>query len=47
MAWLNPLAGAQLTSGRQPADGNHQDLADDPQVHAYLAECLATLNEGA
>jgi feruloyl-CoA synthase len=47
MAWLNPLAAAQLTGERHPAEGHSPVLLDDPRVRAYLAQSLAALNEGA
>ena len=47
MAWLNPLAAAQLTDGSHPAEGHSPVLLDDPRVRAYLAQSLAALNEGA
>ena len=46
MAWLNPLAAAQLTGGSRPAEGHSPVLLDDPRVRAYLAQSLAVLNEG-
>jgi feruloyl-CoA synthase len=47
LAWLNPVAAAQLT-GDPPADEGHNPaLRDDPRLGAYLAQSLATLNEGA
>jgi feruloyl-CoA synthase len=47
MAWLNPLAAAQLTGERHPAESRSPALPGDPRVRAYLAKSLATLNEGA
>jgi feruloyl-CoA synthase len=47
MAWLNPLAAAQLTGEQHPAEGHSPVLLDDPRVRAYLAQSLAALNEGA
>jgi feruloyl-CoA synthase len=47
LAWLNPLAAAQLTGERHPAESHSPVLLGDPRVRAYLAESLATLNEGA
>jgi feruloyl-CoA synthase len=47
MAWLNSLTAAQLTEGQPSADGSGLDLASDPGVRAYLAACLAALNQGA
>ena len=47
MAWLNPLTAGQLAGGQIPADGSRPGLAGDPRVRAYLAGCLAALNQGA
>ena len=47
MAWLNPLAAAQLAGGSHPAEGHSPVLLDDPRVRAHLAQSLAALNEGA
>jgi feruloyl-CoA synthase len=47
LAWLNPVAAAQLTGGSHPAEGHSPVLLDDPRVRAYLAQSLAALNEGA
>jgi feruloyl-CoA synthase len=47
MAWLNPMAAAQLTGEQHPAEGHSTVLLDDPRVRAYLAQSLAALNEGA
>ena len=47
MAWLNPLAAAQLAGGSHPAEGHSLVLLDDPRVRAHLAQSLAALNEGA
>ncbi len=47
MAWLNPLAAAQLTGEQHPAAGHSPAPLDDPRVRAYLAKSLATLNAGA
>ena len=47
MAWLNPLAAAQLAGGLHPAEGHSPVLLDDPRVRAHLAQSLAALNEGA
>jgi feruloyl-CoA synthase len=41
MAWLNPAAAAQLTSG------SHDDLAGEPRVRDHLARSLAALNRDA
>ena len=47
MAWLNPLAAAQVAGGSHPAEGHSPVLLDDPRVRAHLAQSLAALNEGA
>jgi feruloyl-CoA synthase len=47
LAWLNPVAAAQLTGGSPATDGHSPALRDDPRLRAYLAQSLATLNEGA
>ena len=47
MAWLNPVAAAQLTGDTHPAEGHGPALIDDPRVRVFLAESLAALNEGA
>lgn len=40
MAWLNPVAAAQLTGGSHPAEGYSPALIGDPRVRAYLARCV-------
>jgi feruloyl-CoA synthase len=47
LAWLNPVAAAQLTSGPHGTEGHSPALRDDPRLRAHLAQSLATLNEGA
>jgi feruloyl-CoA synthase len=47
LAWLNPVAAAQLTGRSHAAESHGPALLDDPRVRAYLAQSLATLNEGA
>jgi feruloyl-CoA synthase len=47
LAWLNPVAAAQLTGSPPATEGHSPALRDDPRLRAYLAQSLATLNEGA
>jgi len=41
------VAAAQLTGDSPAAEGHSPALPGDPRLRAYLAQSLATLNEGA